>query len=115
MLLDLSDRQCHCHTSLQGVEPQKTREDGQASCLSRTHTVCFHLSERMGSTDVTRLAEVNQKETLASSGTHSTGRWGMNSETGVDIYTLPILRIKSTTSKDLVYSREKSTQCSVVK
>ena len=38
----------------------------------------------------------------------------MNQETGVDIYTVLILCIKST-SKDLVYSTEKSTQCSVVK
>ena len=28
---DLSDRRYHWHTSLQGAEPQKTREDGQAS------------------------------------------------------------------------------------
>ena len=39
---------------------------------------------------------------------------GMNWETGVDIYTVLILRIKSM-SKDLVYSTGKSTQCSVVK
>ena len=32
--LNLSDHRYHCHTSLQGAEPQKTREDGQASCLS---------------------------------------------------------------------------------
>ena len=38
----------------------------------------------------------------------------MNQETGVDIYTVPILCIKST-SKDIVYSIGKSTQCSVVK
>ena len=38
----------------------------------------------------------------------------MNRETGVDIYTVLILRIKSM-SKDLVYSTGKSTQCSVVK
>ena len=49
-----------------------------------------------------------------------TGRWagggggGMNRETGVNIYTVLILPIKSM-SKDLVYSTEKSTQCSVVK
>ena len=42
--------------------------------------------------------------------------WGreMNRETGVDIYTVLILHIKSM-SKDLVYSTGKSTQCSVVK
>ena len=39
---------------------------------------------------------------------------GMNWETGVDIYTVLILHIKSM-SKDLVYSTGKSTQCSVVK
>ena len=39
---------------------------------------------------------------------------GMNRETGVDIYTVLILRIKSM-SKDVVYSTGKSTQCSVVK
>ena len=39
---------------------------------------------------------------------------GMNWETGVDIYTVLILHIKST-SEDLVYSTGKSTQCSVVK
>ena len=56
--LDLSDHCFHCHTSLQGAEPQKTREDGQASCLSRAHAACSHLSERTGSTDVqTRLSE----------------------------------------------------------
>ena len=41
-------------------------------------------------------------------------RGGMNWETGVDIYTVLILHIKSM-SKDLVYSTGKSTQCSVVK
>ena len=115
--LDLSDRRYHCHTSLQGAEPQKTREDGQASCLSRAHTACSHLSERTGSTGVTRLAWVNQKQISASSGTHSTGSCrgaGMNRETRVDIYTALILHIKST-SEDLVYSTGKSTQCSVVK
>ena len=122
MPLDLSDRRYHCHTSLQGAEPQKTREDGQANCLSRVHTACSHLSERTGSTDVTRLAWVNQKEISASSGTHLTGScggwgwgWGRkNRETRVDIYTALILHIKST-SEDLVYSTGKSTQCSVVK
>ena len=39
----------------------------------------------------------------------------MNWETGVDIYTLLILCIKSTTSKDLLNSTGNSTQCSVVK
>ena len=39
----------------------------------------------------------------------------MNWETGVDIYTLLILCIKSTESKDLLYSTGNSTQCSVVK
>ena len=38
----------------------------------------------------------------------------MNWETGVDIYTVLILHIKSM-SKDLVYSTGKSAQCSVVK
>ena len=38
----------------------------------------------------------------------------MNRETQVDIYTAPILHIKST-SKDLVYSTGKSTQCSMLK
>jgi len=38
----------------------------------------------------------------------------MNRETQVDIYTALILHIKST-SKDLVYSTGKSTQCPVVK
>ena len=38
----------------------------------------------------------------------------MNWETGVDIYTVLILHIKSM-NKDLVYSTGKSTQCSVVK
>ena len=38
----------------------------------------------------------------------------MNLETGVDIYTVLILHIKSM-NKDLVYSTGKSTQCSVVK
>ena len=38
----------------------------------------------------------------------------MNRETQVGIYTAPILHIKST-SKDLVHSTGKSTQCSVVK
>ena len=118
--LDLSDRRYHCHTSLQGAEPQKTRDGGQASCLSRAHTACSHLSERTGSTGVTRLAWVNQKQISASSGTHSTGSCGgggwerMNRETRVDIYTALILHIKST-SEDLVYSTGKSAQCSVVK
>ena len=58
MPLDLSDRWYHCHTSFQGAEPQKTREDGQASCLSRAHTAYSHLSEGTGSTDVqTHLSE----------------------------------------------------------
>ena len=39
----------------------------------------------------------------------------MNWETGVDIYTLLILCIKSTMSKDLLNSTGNSTQCSVVK
>ena len=58
MPLNLSDHWYHCHTSLQGAEHQKTREDGQASCLSRAHTVCFYLSKRTGSTDIqTRLSQ----------------------------------------------------------
>ena len=39
----------------------------------------------------------------------------MNWDTGVDRYTLLILCIKSTTSKDLLNSTGNSTQCSVVK
>ena len=39
----------------------------------------------------------------------------MTWETGVDIYTLLILCIKSTASEDLLYSTGHSTQCSVVK
>ena len=38
----------------------------------------------------------------------------MNRDTPVDIYTALILHIKST-SKDLVHSTGKSTQCSVVR
>ena len=40
---------------------------------------------------------------------------GRSWETGVDTYTLLILCIKSTMSKDLLYSTGNSTQCSVVK
>ena len=39
----------------------------------------------------------------------------MNWETGVHIYTLLILCIKSTASEDLLYSTGHSIQCSVVK
>ena len=37
---------------------------------------------------------------------------GMNWETGIDLYTLLILRIRQITNKNLLYSIRNSTQCS---
>ena len=46
MPLDLSDHWYHCYTSLQGAEPQKTREDGQAKLPQQSpHSMLPSLQE----------------------------------------------------------------------
>ena len=76
----------------------------QENRLHRHHQT--HLSESEGNFSIIRNTFDKQVAGV--------GGWGMNQETGVNIYTVLILPIKSM-SKDLVYSTGKSTQCSVVK